>query len=232
MSTITKLPLGWTCGEVYYRIQEFKRLPKRVLAILSCEWARLALPYYVNEPYYLAMLEAAERALSERSLISAEAANQCRSGCRMYQAPSYYACSLVYYLYHEFYEVYYIYNKAVDIAYTTAEAISGLRDNKLYDNSRHSPSSSIVDDWDTLYNTYLNALGDELEFDSGWRTESTVGIAQAIHNGRAFDRMPLLADALEEAGCDNGQLLKHLRTDNHSWTRADWILWNILQLDV
>jgi hypothetical protein len=36
-------------------------------------------------------------------------------------------------------------------------------------------------------------------------------LAEAIYDGRAFDRLPALADALEEAGCSDAELLGHLR---------------------
>jgi hypothetical protein len=36
-------------------------------------------------------------------------------------------------------------------------------------------------------------------------------LAGAIYEDRAFDRLPVLADALEEAGCADGDLLDHLR---------------------
>ncbi len=36
-------------------------------------------------------------------------------------------------------------------------------------------------------------------------------LAQTIYDEPAFDTMPILADALEEAGCDNADILNHLR---------------------
>jgi hypothetical protein len=36
-------------------------------------------------------------------------------------------------------------------------------------------------------------------------------LAQTIYEGRAFNCMPILADALEEASCDNGDVLTHCR---------------------
>jgi hypothetical protein len=36
-------------------------------------------------------------------------------------------------------------------------------------------------------------------------------LAQGIYEERAFDDLPVLADALEEAGCDQPDLLAHLR---------------------
>jgi hypothetical protein len=36
-------------------------------------------------------------------------------------------------------------------------------------------------------------------------------LATAIYEESAFDRLPILADALEEAGCTDVELLGHLR---------------------
>lgn len=47
--------------------------------------------------------------------------------------------------------------------------------------------------------------------DPRWRTETVVALATGIEAERAFDRMPILADALEEAGCDERPMLDHLR---------------------
>jgi hypothetical protein len=46
-----------------------------------------------------------------------------------------------------------------------------------------------------------------------WRTADTVGLAAAIYQERAFDRLPLLADALMDAGCSDAQLLSHCRSE-------------------
>jgi hypothetical protein len=44
-----------------------------------------------------------------------------------------------------------------------------------------------------------------------WLTSRVVALAQAIHDERAFDRLPVLADALEEAGCHDEHILGHCR---------------------
>ncbi|MBL8794381.1 MAG: hypothetical protein JNM56_10785 [Planctomycetia bacterium] len=44
-----------------------------------------------------------------------------------------------------------------------------------------------------------------------WLTSTVVSLATGIYDDRAFDRLPILADALEDAGCDNQDLLKHCR---------------------
>jgi hypothetical protein len=49
-----------------------------------------------------------------------------------------------------------------------------------------------------------------------WLTEVVVGLARGIRADQAFDRLPVLADALEEAGCDDAVILNHCRgCDRH-----------------
>jgi hypothetical protein len=47
--------------------------------------------------------------------------------------------------------------------------------------------------------------------DPSWLTTAVVGMATAIYADRTFDRLPILADALEEAGCTNAGILGHCR---------------------
>ena len=47
--------------------------------------------------------------------------------------------------------------------------------------------------------------------DPAWRTTTVVQLAQGVYNDRAFDWLAILADALEEAGCTNADILGHLR---------------------
>lgn len=44
-----------------------------------------------------------------------------------------------------------------------------------------------------------------------WADGTVPKLAQAIYAERAFDRLPILADALEDAGCADAELLAHLR---------------------
>ena len=59
--------------------------------------------------------------------------------------------------------------------------------------------------------------------DPRWLTSTALGLAQAIYEDRAFDRLPILADALEDAGCDSSDLLTHLRGDGPH-VRGCWAL--------
>jgi hypothetical protein len=44
-----------------------------------------------------------------------------------------------------------------------------------------------------------------------WNDRTIPILAQSIYAERAYDRLPILADALEDAGCAQGELLLHLR---------------------
>ncbi len=59
--------------------------------------------------------------------------------------------------------------------------------------------------------------------ESAWLTPKVVAIASAIYADRAFDRMPILADALEEAGCTNADVLLHCRGDGPH-VRGCWVV--------
>lgn len=50
-----------------------------------------------------------------------------------------------------------------------------------------------------------------VRFDKSWRTSDAASLATAIFAERAFDRLPILADALLDADCDEEALLRHCR---------------------
>jgi hypothetical protein len=48
-------------------------------------------------------------------------------------------------------------------------------------------------------------------FSPAWRTQDVAILAKGIYEEKAFDRLPILADALQDAGCDNEEALSHCR---------------------
>jgi hypothetical protein len=44
-----------------------------------------------------------------------------------------------------------------------------------------------------------------------WRTQTAVALAHQIYESRDFSAMPILADALQDAGCDSADILDHCR---------------------
>jgi hypothetical protein len=61
------------------------------------------------------------------------------------------------------------------------------------------------------------------DFDPQWRTADVMGLARAIYDDRAFDRMPILADALLDAGCDDEDILSHCRSSGPH-VRGCWVV--------
>jgi hypothetical protein len=57
-----------------------------------------------------------------------------------------------------------------------------------------------------------------------WDTGTVVKLAQAIYSEPAFDRLPVVADALEDAGCDNDDILSHLRGPSGPHVRGCWVV--------
>jgi hypothetical protein len=56
-----------------------------------------------------------------------------------------------------------------------------------------------------------------------WNDATVPRIAQAIYEERAFERLPILADALEDAGCDAANIIAHCRSDSPH-VRGCWVV--------
>jgi hypothetical protein len=56
-----------------------------------------------------------------------------------------------------------------------------------------------------------------------WNGGIVVKLVQSIYDNRRFEDMPVLADALEEAGCDNQEILSHCRGGGPH-ARGCWLL--------
>ncbi|MBY0459858.1 MAG: hypothetical protein K2V38_21275 [Gemmataceae bacterium] len=57
----------------------------------------------------------------------------------------------------------------------------------------------------------------------GWNGGTVPALARGIDAERAFDRMPILADAIEDAGCTDAEILTHCREHN-AHVRGCWVL--------
>jgi hypothetical protein len=53
--------------------------------------------------------------------------------------------------------------------------------------------------------------------DISWRTPAVLALATTIYNDQSFGDIPVLADALEEADCDEREWLAHLRGGGPHW---------------
>jgi hypothetical protein len=60
-------------------------------------------------------------------------------------------------------------------------------------------------------------------FDPAWRTSTVVALAQQMYDSRDFGLMPILGDALQDAGCDSADILDHCRGDGPH-VRGCWVV--------
>ena len=56
-----------------------------------------------------------------------------------------------------------------------------------------------------------------------WRTFDVLALARGIHRDQAFDRLPILADALQDAGCGDETVLFHCR-EGKGHVRGCWVV--------
>ena len=64
-------------------------------------------------------------------------------------------------------------------------------------------------------------------FAPSWRSDTAVSLARGMYESRDFTAMPILADALQDAGCDDEQVLAHCRGDGVH-VRGCWVVDGVL----
>ncbi|MCE9561745.1 MAG: hypothetical protein K8U57_06780 [Planctomycetes bacterium] len=60
--------------------------------------------------------------------------------------------------------------------------------------------------------------------DPSWMTSTVRSLAEGIYADRDFSAMPILADALQDAGCDNDNILNHCRDEMQVHVRGCWVV--------
>ena len=84
---------------------------------------------------------------------------------------------------------------------------------------RENPRDSLVSIARDLFGNPFRPAA----FDPSWRTADPSGIAARMYESRDFSAMPILADALEEAGCTNPDILLHAREPGVH-VRGCWVI--------
>jgi hypothetical protein len=59
--------------------------------------------------------------------------------------------------------------------------------------------------------------------DASWLTSDVVALARQMYESRDFTAMPILADALQDAGCEDEAVLSHCRSDGPH-VRGCWVI--------
>jgi len=60
-------------------------------------------------------------------------------------------------------------------------------------------------------------------FSPQWRTDTAIALARTMYDSREFGAMPILADALQDAECDNDNILSHCRSGG-THVRGCWVV--------
>ena len=63
-----------------------------------------------------------------------------------------------------------------------------------------------------------------VSFSPAWRTSTALTLARQMYESRDFSLMPILADALQDAGCENEDILAHCRDANQPHVRGCWVV--------
>ena len=77
-----------------------------------------------------------------------------------------------------------------------------------------------------VYPVFREVAGPDtpVAFDLSWRTDTAVLLARQMYDSRDFSAMPILADALQDAGCDNEDVLNHCRDTGAKHVRGCWVV--------
>jgi hypothetical protein len=61
-------------------------------------------------------------------------------------------------------------------------------------------------------------------FNPAWVTSDAVALARQMYESRDFSAMPILADALQDTGCDHAGILDHCRDEKATHVRGCWVV--------
>ena len=63
-----------------------------------------------------------------------------------------------------------------------------------------------------------------VSFDPNWRTSTADALAGQMYEKRDYSAMPILANALQEAGCESDRILNHCRGATNMHSRGCWVV--------
>jgi len=61
-------------------------------------------------------------------------------------------------------------------------------------------------------------------FAPAWLTSTVLELTRLMYESRDFSAMPILADALQDAGCENDDILSHCRDEKQVHVRGCWVV--------
>ncbi len=104
------------------------------------------------------------------------------------------------------------YLAAAVVAGTAAGTDEIILERRSQQERRSMQSAAVATDYISLLQCAVGNPYRPVAFAPAWRTPTVLALAEGVYADRAFDRLPVLADALADAGCDGVPLLAHLRS--------------------
>jgi len=86
------------------------------------------------------------------------------------------------------------------------------------------PGPHLVSSMGTPSCSAVTPSTEAARFDPAWRTSTVLALAAGIAHDGTFDVMPILADALQDAGCDDDGILDHCRQANPTHAHGCWVI--------
>jgi hypothetical protein len=182
------------CDDIAKLLKRSRARPGgRKLRLLVCAWCNRR--WNALDEGYQKALEVAERfAEGQASCAELDLARQAaRATRRMYGVPCAYARGIQY-------------TDAVSAAAHLACFSYERRDPEILEARAEERRLQIVLLRDIFGNPFR-----PVAFDPEWRTDTAVTLAHQMYESRDFGAMPILADALQDAGCEEADILDHCR---------------------
>jgi hypothetical protein len=213
----------WLTGTNLYALTEFLRTRhhanrtkagRRKLRLVGCACCRYAWHLFADEPECSALVLEAER--------FADAGGNRRRLARLDAAlPVPQSAGLGFHLFAVHAARFVADSNVVIASLAVAQTVAqGLRHV-----AAHSAVSELTDDRQAaiLRDIFGNPFR-PVAFSTEWRTDTAVTLARQLYESGNFSAMPILADALQDAGCDNDDVLNHCRDANQLHVRGCWIV--------
>ena len=186
---------------------------RRKLRLFGCSCCRAAWPHFESEPEYIELVHAAERFADEGGSI--------QSLARLDAAlPDVQSDGLGFHLF--------AVHAARMVAWSNVFVAATAVAQTVAQGTRHAAARSGLpvlgeDRQAALLRDIFGNPFRPTAFSPPWRTDTAVSLARQMYESRDYSAMPILADALQDAGCDDADALDHCRGSGPH-VRGCWVV--------
>ncbi|MFO0823649.1 MAG: hypothetical protein U0792_11125 [Gemmataceae bacterium] len=171
-----------------------------------------------SEPAFLAIIEAAERYADDPSTRGDAVATRkpVRATVRRIagKAPPEFLVTAI--------------NRLIDLTDDVIEGHEVTMPNSLYvlnhKKAAVKSDAKVEKDLQRRYERDIYGSSRPVTVDPSWKSDTVLSLAKGIYESRDFSAMPILADALQDAGCENADILTHCRDANGVHVRGCWVV--------